>query len=241
VDILRRRITDGEYPPNSRLPSESDLASEFDLSRGTIRGALAHLAAEGLIRRRHGSGTYVAPVIRVANPLNEVVDYRELIERSGFSFGFQPIGAQVTVADEPLREALALNPGALVLQVTKAFTADDELLVYTINTIPEWVFRDHLDFEEVTQPGATEPLWDFFAQRCRQEIDDFFATVRPEIAANIPVEPQVAVVDPQLPVLVIEEVGYNSDGRAILHEIEYLFGHRMRFELARRRRRASAP
>lgn len=57
--ILRGRILVGTYAPGGRLPSESELAAEFGVSRATVRTVLARLAAQGLILRRHGEGTYV--------------------------------------------------------------------------------------------------------------------------------------------------------------------------------------
>ena len=56
--MLQQQLTDGTIPPGGALPSEPDLARETRLSRTTVRRALARLAAEGMIERRHGSGTY---------------------------------------------------------------------------------------------------------------------------------------------------------------------------------------
>jgi GntR family transcriptional regulator len=58
-DIFVRRIAAGEWRPSAPLPSESTLARIYDVSVGTMRKALAELADEGLLERRHGSGTFV--------------------------------------------------------------------------------------------------------------------------------------------------------------------------------------
>jgi len=60
-DILRERIRSGFYRPDQRMPSEAQLADELHISRSSLRTALASLAAEGYIRRRHGDGTYTCP------------------------------------------------------------------------------------------------------------------------------------------------------------------------------------
>lgn len=232
--ILLERITRGEYPPASRLPSESELSAEFNVSRATIRAALGALAANGMLKRRHGSGTFVSQLTHIANPLNEVVDYRNLIIGQGFEFGFRHISAAIHEPDRAVREALGLAPGAEVLEVVKAFTADGELVIYTINVIPEHVFKDRLTREEALQPGATEPLFAFMEQRCGQRVEYYRATVRPEIARHIKLGDHTPEVDPLLPVLVMEEVGYNRDEQAVLYEVEVLLGDRMRFDLIRR-------
>jgi GntR family transcriptional regulator len=57
--ILRQRIEDGIYPVGGRLLAEDELASEFEVSRATIRQAVGELVMEGLVVRRQGRGTYV--------------------------------------------------------------------------------------------------------------------------------------------------------------------------------------
>ncbi|GAB3457488.1 hypothetical protein GCM10027570_40060 [Streptomonospora sediminis] len=57
--IVRRRIKDGTYRPNQRVPSESQLCEEFNVSRRTVRAAYAILLEEGLIVTSPGRGTFV--------------------------------------------------------------------------------------------------------------------------------------------------------------------------------------
>ncbi len=62
ADLLRDRITDGEWLPGEHLPSEPDLAHHYGLGRDTIRDALAMLANEGLIITRRGKRAMVREV-----------------------------------------------------------------------------------------------------------------------------------------------------------------------------------
>ena len=57
--VLRQRIEDGIYPVGGKLLSEDELATEFEVSRATIRQAVGELVMEGLVVRRQGRGTYV--------------------------------------------------------------------------------------------------------------------------------------------------------------------------------------
>ncbi|WP_089100439.1 GntR family transcriptional regulator [Streptomyces hyaluromycini] len=59
ADDLRRAIRNGELKPGARLPSEAELARQHGRSVPTIQNALRLLSAEGLIDKRHGSGTFV--------------------------------------------------------------------------------------------------------------------------------------------------------------------------------------
>lgn len=58
--IVRARITAGDYPPGSRLPSTNTLSQEFGVATRTVRKALAPLVEEGLIEVRPGWGTFAA-------------------------------------------------------------------------------------------------------------------------------------------------------------------------------------
>ena len=61
VQHFKTAIDEGTLAGGQRLPSETDLATEFGVSRITLRQALGHLSAEGYIDRRQGIGTFVAP------------------------------------------------------------------------------------------------------------------------------------------------------------------------------------
>lgn len=54
ADMLRRRITAGEWEPGRNLPSEAHLGSEYEISQATVRRALAILRAEGLVESVSG-------------------------------------------------------------------------------------------------------------------------------------------------------------------------------------------
>ncbi|RDJ21482.1 GntR family transcriptional regulator [Bosea caraganae] len=58
--IFVRRLVDGVWAPGEGLPSEGQLAAEIGVSQGTVRKALDELAAENLVVRRQGRGTFVA-------------------------------------------------------------------------------------------------------------------------------------------------------------------------------------
>ncbi|QFS84849.1 HTH-type transcriptional repressor DasR (plasmid) [Roseivivax sp. THAF40] len=59
AETLIRDIAAGRLPDGARLPPERDMASEWDISVGTLRKALARLQEAGLLERVQGSGNYV--------------------------------------------------------------------------------------------------------------------------------------------------------------------------------------
>ena len=59
-DLILRNLESGEWGPGDPIPSESDLASRFGVSQGTVRKAIDEMAAENLLVRQQGKGTFVA-------------------------------------------------------------------------------------------------------------------------------------------------------------------------------------
>ncbi|WP_312530167.1 FadR/GntR family transcriptional regulator [Paracoccus sp. (in: a-proteobacteria)] len=56
---MQRAIKSGAYRPDERLPTEHELASEFEVSRPIVREALRRLREQGLIYSRQGAGSFV--------------------------------------------------------------------------------------------------------------------------------------------------------------------------------------
>ena len=61
---VKEYISDNQLPKHAKLPSENQLAAEYNVSVGSVRKALNNLIAEMVIYRHHGKGTFVAPRIR---------------------------------------------------------------------------------------------------------------------------------------------------------------------------------
>ncbi len=61
---LRRRLSSKEFGPGDILPSEAEIGRQYDVSRITVRQALAALEREGLISRQPGRGTFVTDKVQ---------------------------------------------------------------------------------------------------------------------------------------------------------------------------------
>lgn len=113
-------------PPGSPLPSERELAERFELARMTVRGEVDRLAAEGLVYRIHGRGTFVAEP-RVAQAM-AFSSFSEDMRARGLTPGSLVRAQSLTEADGFLAGALALVPGAPVFRLDRVRTADGDPL-----------------------------------------------------------------------------------------------------------------
>lgn len=75
-DWLVDRIGSGELRPDDRTPSENELVAALGVSRMTANRALRELAAEGVLRRVQGLGTFVAD----ARPQSELMELRNIAD-----------------------------------------------------------------------------------------------------------------------------------------------------------------
>ncbi|MCL4559082.1 MAG: GntR family transcriptional regulator [Chloroflexi bacterium] len=61
ADIIRQKVERGEWSPSQPIPSERQLETLYNVSRTTIRQALAMLIRQGLLYHEQGKGTFVSP------------------------------------------------------------------------------------------------------------------------------------------------------------------------------------
>ena len=64
MEDLEKQIKSGAFRPGEKLPSENELSVRYQVSRQTVRSALAILEEQGLTYARHGSGTFVSELTR---------------------------------------------------------------------------------------------------------------------------------------------------------------------------------
>ncbi|CAD7033790.1 FadR family transcriptional regulator [Pseudorhizobium endolithicum] len=91
---IHRAIKSGAYQPNERLPTEHDLATEFEVSRPIIREALKRLRDQGLIYSRRGAGSFVR-VVGMREPLGfgQLENVADLLNCYEFRLTVEPAAA----------------------------------------------------------------------------------------------------------------------------------------------------
>lgn len=97
--ILRDQIGTGKIKPGAALPPESRLVQKFQVSRVTARQALDLLAAEGLIVRKQGKGTYVCPP-KIQQDMNSLRGFAELMVARGAEQVMQVLAFETIPAEQ---------------------------------------------------------------------------------------------------------------------------------------------
>jgi GntR family transcriptional regulator len=166
-----------------RLPTESDIAEMFGVSRGTVRSAVGALVTRGLVVRKQGMGTFLKRVPHLRNPIDEAIDFCEVIARNGRMPGRRFLRSAIETPDAQICDALAQPVGPALVRHT-VFTADDDPVIYCINTFPLSVIRHELAERVVANPALSEPLYDFLEAECGERLEYHRSTIWPALATD---------------------------------------------------------
>lgn len=100
-----------------RLPSERDLSARWGVARMTIRHAADALITEGLVERRHGSGTYVTPQPFVR--LLGLTSFSQDMRKRGLTPGSCLLAFRVSAADGSIASQLQIPEGERIVSFTR--------------------------------------------------------------------------------------------------------------------------
>lgn len=199
---LRDAIERGVVKPAEALPAERDLATDFAVSRITVRKALDTLVAEGLLIRRHGAGTFVAG--RVEKQFAKLSSFTEDMAARGRTVRTEWLlrGEGMVTPDESLM--LGLSPGSPVYRFRRIRFADDLPMAIEHSAIPGFalpgadVVRESL-YETLEETG-NRPV------RALQRLRAVLFTAE---------QAKLLSIEKGAPGLYIERRGFLDDGRAI--------------------------
>jgi GntR family phosphonate transport system transcriptional regulator len=222
---LLQQVKDGRFKGNGRLPSEFDLAEEFGVNRHTARQAIAALVQRGVLFKRKGGGSYVVP---------EMLDY-EIGERTRFSTnvaaqGREPAHTLIVVDERPAHgkaaETLNMAEGDLAVFISLIGEADD---------IPISVAETYVSAERF--PGFGEKYRENYSMTkalAHYGVTDYRRDVT-RCTARMPSPEDVKHLkqSDSSPVLFVESVDIDLEGRPIVyHETRYA-GERVQFVIRR--------
>jgi GntR family transcriptional regulator len=136
---LLQAIESGAFPPGETLPSEAEIASQMGISIGTLRRAVDELAAEHILVRRQGRGTFVA----THNTDRFLFQFFHVERDDGRREA--PVVDLVSFermrADEEPAQALQLRPGDPVVQIENRLRLQGMAVIYDRLTLPAGLFK----------------------------------------------------------------------------------------------------
>jgi GntR family transcriptional regulator len=203
-------VLDKHYLPNSRIPPENELASQFNVNRMTVRQALSSLVQEGLLIRRRGEGTFVTgnEDLIQGMSLKHISLTNELLLPLTKS---KTLTVKITEVPPPplVREKLELNPDeSLVVRITRDRLVPEGFRVFTVNYLPLEIGRRIGE-----QQLMNRPLLKIMEEDLRINFIEAFQTIEAsfadeETAAHLSLQPGV-------PTLLMERIMYAEKGKPV--------------------------
>lgn len=161
---LKQGLSSGRWPPETLMPSESALVTQFGVSRMTVSRALRELQDEGMVNRVQGLGTYAAHLAPVSSTLT-IRDLHEEIVTRGHRHHATVHVARKERCSASLAARLGLAPGDPVLHTLIVHHENDIPLQCEDRFVNPACAPDYLqaDFTLITPTHyllKTAPLWE---------------------------------------------------------------------------------
>jgi GntR family transcriptional regulator len=205
---LKRHLLDllAALPPGSPIPTERSLAAQFDVSRTTVRQALADLTVEGRLLRVQGKGTFAAEP-KVAQRL-QLSSYTEDMRAQGREPSSKLIDIAEIPAEGELTTLLGIRSGAKVLRMQRLRLADNEPMAIETTHLPLGRFRG---LRKYLQPGGS--LYSVLRDRFDVEMGHAEETIETALAG--PHEAELLGADVGMPMLLLSRHSFDTAERPV--------------------------
>ncbi len=235
IEYLRKKIMEGVLPPETQLPNEPDLSAYLNISRSTVRSALAILEQGGFIQRRWGVGTFVTKNPPTYNNLSLNSGVTQLIRSSGAEPSCSELFMTTRPASERVSAQLSIELGTPTLVIERVRLANDQPAVFSVDVLPMSFF--HLpegdisleDFENHIR--EQQSVYGFLRQNMSLEIHHGIAWIRPLSAEQYIADKLQICVGSNI--LHIEQVDFGFNEEPVALSDEYYVSDAFRFYIYR--------
>ncbi len=219
-DLIRqtliKELTEGIYRDKVRLPPERDIADQLGVSRTVLRDALTSLEREGFISRKQGVGTIVnRHVLAVKTRMDLEEEFLDMFMKAGKIPKTVFCHTTIEKADSETAKILHISPDDLIFQVVRLISANKEPAIYCIDRFACSLVKT----KDYDIKVLKEPIFNFIKAYCDTEVYMDLTEVR-AVAATEELADALKVPVGS-PLLHMNEIGYNFQGKPILSSLEY--------------------
>ncbi|MBM7636665.1 trehalose operon repressor [Streptococcus saliviloxodontae] len=168
---LKDAIKSGVYTAGSHLPTEHQLASQFQVSRETVRKALSILSKEGIISKKKGSGSLVLRQEQFNFPVSELTSYQELVRAQGIQSQTRVITVDKVIIDTELALLTGFHINDRVWRVIRQRIVDDVAAVLDIDYLSLTLIPD------MTKTIAEQSIYAYLENDLKLSIDSAYKEI----------------------------------------------------------------
>jgi len=204
-----KRIDSGQLKPGDAVDSERELAKIHQVSLMTARHALTALEREGLVHRRRGAGTFVAPP---KIHFNKLTSFTEQMASRSLTACSKLLSFSVVDNEQEVAARLALSTGTRLLRLERLRLAADEPFAVETCYLPAEHFAG-LTRNSVARGSLFSILESSYGIQIAYADEEMDATAAAPATANL------LKVGRDAPLLRIRQVIYSTTGKATLYVI----------------------
>jgi GntR family transcriptional regulator len=208
---IRQRIEGGQLKSGDMVASERELARLHKVSLMTARHALAGLEREGIVERRRGSGTFVAPP-RIH--FNKLMSYTEQMLARGLAAFSKVITSKIVEDEDEIAGRLSLPSGSKLIKIERVRHTSDEPFAVETCYLPADRFSG-LVREPLTKSSLFSLLEREYGLELAYADEEVDAT-----AADVRIA-QLLEVQRSAPVLRIRQVIYSSSSKPVIYVVGF--------------------
>ncbi len=142
--ILKEKIDSGEWQVDSQIPTEEELCKVYDISKATVRLAIAELVRQGYLKRQQGKGTFVCKRV-IAEGLSMITGFKELMLEAGVKFTTQVLAQTMMMSTDDLDIKLDVSEDRHIICIKRLRLVDDEPVLIQETYIPHYICPGLLD------------------------------------------------------------------------------------------------
>lgn len=206
---IRQRIETKQLKPGDAVSSERELARIHDVSLMTARHALATLEREGVVERRRGAGTFVAPP-RIQ--FNKLMSYTEQMGSRGLTPSSKVITAKIVEDEQEIAARLGLGATSQMVKIERVRLTTDEPFAMETCYLPAAEFAGLVD-APLGRSSLFATLEHDYGVELAYADEEVDATVAEGRVA------QLLNLRPGAPLLRIRQVIYSSKNQAVIYVI----------------------
>ena len=173
VEDLRRRLLGGEF--DEHFPTDEELTRDYEVSRQTVREAVRHLSAQGLVVRQRGRGSSVTQPI-LEQPLHSLYSLASTVRARGIEERSEVLAAESRPATAEVATQLGVGAGAGIVFIERLRFAGAEPIAWDRSWLPADQARALLH-ADLSSGG----LYDLLATHCAQRITGGWERIRPVV------------------------------------------------------------
>lgn len=222
--LILEEIENGSYPPGSMIPTEKELSQMFNISRTTVRQAIAALVQNDRLYRTKSKGTFVANPKTSQDFMRTIVSYDVDVRSAGRTPSTEVLKMEVVELYEEIAADMGLEPGTKVIFLYRKRMVDDQPFVRVKTYLPYEKCKFVLDYD-----FNKESLYSVLSKNKDTHIVKIVRTCEARAANSEDVN--ILDVKRGRPVHYFTSMGYNQAGEIVEYSLARYRGDESKFQV----------